>query len=70
PKPPIKPPIAPVVLPLPTSESGGEMAASAGDPEPPGAFAGDPEPPGGQQLSAADIEALGEMIINSDLTDL
>lgn len=67
PKPPIKPPISPIVLPSPLSDEAG--GSSSGDPEPPGS-SGDPEPPGGQQLSAEDIEALGDMIINSDLTDL
>lgn len=66
---PIKPPISPIVLPPPLGEEAGALAApSGGDPEPPGSF-GDPEPPGGQRLSAEDIEALGDMIINSDLTD-
>jgi hypothetical protein len=69
PKPPL-PPISPIVLPPLGQETGG-LASAAGDPEPPGTF-GDPAEPtgGGQRLSAEDIEALGDMIINSDLTDL
>jgi subtilisin family serine protease len=71
PQPPIQPikPISPIVLPPAPGEEAGKLASTTGDPEPPGSF-GDPEPPGGQPLSAADIEALGDMIINSDLTDL
>jgi subtilisin family serine protease len=67
PKPPIKP-IAPVVLPPTSLEQKAGQSARLGDPEPPGSF-GDPEPPG-QRLSEEDIEALGQMIINSDLTDM
>jgi subtilisin family serine protease len=46
----------------------GSTSARLTQSEPTAAF-GDPEPPR-QKLSAEDVEALGQMIINSDLTDM
>jgi subtilisin family serine protease len=67
PKPPITPPVAPIVLPAPEQEI---APRGLGDPPPPGeeGSTGDPPPPG--QLSAEDLETLGELITNGNLSEL